>query len=544
MYSAAQTTSKKQRNGKKNFQLIFLLSFFLSLLFGLSTYLLQQLQSPWFVLCLLGIVVTWIHTYFVWQQQVKFQHQRQQFLAQQQQNHLILQAIDSGLFLLNRDLKLSQQYSKQLESILNNDDLKDKNIIDILKPMVFANEIKLIELFFKQLFNDKLPDHLINELNPLSQLDVLIEHQGQASERSLCFQFTRIYQNQQIDHILVNIIDSTHALAQKKQTLRSDLHNQSLLNVIQQETALIGQFIEQTQLQLQQMEDNLNLEEGQSEQYKALLPPLTQTVNQLMQATGNINVPLFTHILNDVKNTLLHLKQQSYLQKTDFQPLQTATEQLYLFVNTLKQIHARLDVTDQTASESKSAKLIDLFDEEEDNIVAQWSNQLSQLAQQQEKDIRLVAEHVSFQHLPLKISYKLQDFTWYLIQLSAHYGIESSFERDLKDKNIQACIEVDLIDLPEYYQLVIQDDGQGMDLGLIATKAIDLGWLEENHVHIDTKQLLQFLLTAEFADFFSQVNERGLSLHQIHEWLTEQGGSIDICTQAQQYTRFTLTMPK
>ena len=55
-----------------------------------------------------------------------------QLIDTQQQTHAILKSVGNGLFLINQDLKISKEYSKQLETILGQHNLAEQDLLQIL----------------------------------------------------------------------------------------------------------------------------------------------------------------------------------------------------------------------------------------------------------------------------------------------------------------------------------------------------------------------------------------------------------------------------
>ena len=86
-----------------------------------------------------------------------------QLIDTQQQTHTILNTVGSGLFLINQDLKISKEYSKQLETILGQHHLAEQSLLQILSQLVTEHELMVIQGFLKQLFDAKVNERLLQE---------------------------------------------------------------------------------------------------------------------------------------------------------------------------------------------------------------------------------------------------------------------------------------------------------------------------------------------------------------------------------------------
>ena len=217
-----------------------------------------------------------------------------QLIDTQQQTHAILKSVGNGLFLINQDLKISKEYSKQLETILGQHNLAEQDLLQILSQLVLEPELLVIQGFFKQLFDGKVNEKLIQELNPLSQIDVRIHSaQGKRTHRCLNFQFTRIYEHKHIVSALVNVSDITRSMQQQQQTVfRSDLQANLLLAIMHADQEAVLQFNKQAKLQLEAIHEILTQESGSTKSQKLKIEPLTQHIHQLRHSANQLNLQM------------------------------------------------------------------------------------------------------------------------------------------------------------------------------------------------------------------------------------------------------------
>lgn len=536
----------------KKLHLIFVFNLILSGILFFTAYLLWNLQSVWYIMPLLGIIMQFLYAYFVWQQQTQFQRQQQYSFAQQQQYEMMLQNINSGLFLLDKNHNFSQQHSRHLNTLLHQSELRGQNMVAALRPFISKTEAQLIERFLQQLFDPTISLHLLQELNPLSHIDLYATEQNTGYKpKCLSFHFTRIYEQHDIAHILVTINEiSSDSQIIHATPHATDTHTQFLLSLIYLDAISLQNIILQVNQHIEALSHLLKQECNRPEAYKLLIPTLLQHTEQLQQIANQYELTVLCHLLDEFHLQLHDLKQQHYLNHIHFQPLLVLTQRLQNLVHLMEQIDARFEALKQT---SKPQHLIseqinypmDLTWQEDDQV-QQWQHDLARIAQHNNKTIHLSCPSHLFQHLPLQLAYKLQDCTWYLIQYAAIHNIEEPLLRKHQGKKPFGQITVSLSSSDSQHILTIEDDGQGIDLAAITLYAIELGWLAENQTSsTNSEQWLHCLFEPEFA-LLSTVNEANdaPNLYSLRQWLDEQGGQINIETQPNTLTRITILIPK
>ena len=467
-----------------------------------------------------------------------------QLLDTQQQTHAILKSVGSGLFLINTDLKISNEYSKQLESILGQHDLAQKSLLQILSQLVSETELLVIQGFLKQLFDSKVNEKLIQELNPLNQIDVrIVNTQGKRSNRCLDFQFTRIYEHKHIVSVLVNVTDITRSMQQQQQTVfRPDLQANLLLAIMHANRDEVAQFSKQSKLQLETIHEILSQESGSTKSQKLKIEPLTQHIHQLRCNANQLNLQMLVYLSDEFEQHLLYLKQQNYLNHDDFLPLDITLDQMDHVLQTINQVHTRLQQAEVPAT---SAPTVSIASPE--TTLQRWQHDVQQLAKRQHKNIHLICTNASFQNLPIQWVDKIQDLTWHLISNAVVHGIESADDREAMAKTEHGQVTVSLLDMGQEYRLSIEDDGKGIDYEAVQAHAADLGWCQDElGAPINKIQMLQYLFQAEFSTLGQMSSDAGdgMGLYWVQTWVDEMRGHIDVVTQPHQFTRFIITLPK
>ena len=129
-------------------------------------------------------------------------------LAQaRQQTTDILNTVNEGLFLIDKNMVLSDEYSRSTEQILHKSELKGKTLTDLLKDTISQQDLDSTKLFIEQLYNAWVVEELIQDLNPLKNIRMsYVDDKGRTQIRFLDFNFLRIVEKSgEISKVFVSV---------------------------------------------------------------------------------------------------------------------------------------------------------------------------------------------------------------------------------------------------------------------------------------------------------------------------------------------------
>ena len=117
-----------------------------------------------------------------------------------------LETVDEGLFLVNRNLGISDQQSTKTSEIFSRSDAIKENLLNFLSDYISAKDKETTKDYFDLLFDERKPEKLILELNPLQQVAIQVPDGNLGFiHKSLKFTFTRVIDNNVIKRILTTI---------------------------------------------------------------------------------------------------------------------------------------------------------------------------------------------------------------------------------------------------------------------------------------------------------------------------------------------------
>ncbi|MCF8358734.1 MAG: chemotaxis protein CheA [Prolixibacteraceae bacterium] len=146
--------------------------------------------------------------------------------------------------------------------------------------------------------------------------------------------------------------------------------------------------------------------------------------------------------------------------------------------------------------------------------------------------------------LDKKIIEQLSDPIMHILRNSVDHGIELPDERIKKGKRDTGKITMKIYHQSNNVIIKIIDDGKGIDVREIERIAIKRKLIEKNHKLTDNELLnMVFLPGFSSAKTISNVSGRGVGLDVVKENITEIRGSINIETEVNVNTVFTIRLP-
>jgi len=135
----------------------------------------------------------------------------------------------------------------------------------------------------------------------------------------------------------------------------------------------------------------------------------------------------------------------------------------------------------------------------------------------------------------------LKDPLLHLVRNAVDHGIESSQQRRAAGKPLPAQVSVSAALRGSQVEIVVADDGRGLDYDAIRAKARQRGLPEAR----DERELAQLLFVPGFstAAILTEVSGRGVGLDVVKSQIESLHGTVEIQSRPGQGTRFVLTAP-
>jgi len=139
---------------------------------------------------------------------------------------------------------------------------------------------------------------------------------------------------------------------------------------------------------------------------------------------------------------------------------------------------------------------------------------------------------------------RLQSPLEHMLRNSIDHGIESAEKRAAANKDATGHVLLDLKREGGDVIVQIKDDGQGINLDAVRSRAISQGLLKEDQ-HISDYELQQLILLPGFstASEVTQISGRGVGMDVVNSEIKHMGGSISIQSEPGKGTEITVRLP-
>lgn len=132
----------------------------------------------------------------------------------------------------------------------------------------------------------------------------------------------------------------------------------------------------------------------------------------------------------------------------------------------------------------------------------------------------------------------------HMLRNSVDHGIETEQQRRDAGKPAAGQITLGLVREGNEIVLVLEDDGAGIDLERVRSKAVEAG-LMDAEAELTPHEVLQFILESGFstATEVTQISGRGVGLDVVHSEIKQLGGVMDIQSLEGHGTKFIIRLP-
>lgn len=485
-----------------------------------------------------------------------------QAAAAQRETAEIMANVNTGLFLLNKDLSIGNQYSAQLTNIMGTDQIAGENLAQLLKNKVTAKDLEITEGFVKQLYNPRVKEKLIDDLNPLKK--VLLQDEGKTSgaNKYLDFKFSRVYDQNNIARILVNVQDVTQQVRLEQrleeERAQNDLQIEMLTTILNVSPTIINEFIRNTKQNIVKINNILKTPGSDQGALRDKLAQMYRIMHSLKGEASALNLHTFTNIANNFEEKLKGLQAKDKLSGNDFLPLTIHLDELLNLSNTIESLGLRINqnaapVADTSAAPASSgtSEVYTIKPQITANTANGGMNAFYQqfadnIATRQQKQVQLKASGFNSIQPPADIAAVIKDITIQLVRNAVVHGIETPEVRESRGKPVVGKINLSLIELSESYKLMIEDDGNGLDFDAIRARAVQMGYDANDLAQWSEQRLTTLLFKSGFSTREQADDDagRGVGMDIIQAHIDQMNGQINVDSQAGKYTRMTVKIPK
>lgn len=489
-----------------------------------------------------------------------------QVVAAQRETQEIMETVNTGLFLLDKDLKVGNQYSAALEGIMGTNRLAGEKLSTILRNRISDSDLQTAEEFVDQLYNPRVKAKLVDSLNPLNKI-MLHDGTGADENRYLDFRFSRVYEDKEIARILVSVNDVTDVVRLEhrleKERAQNDRQIEMLTTILNVSPRTINEFIAGTHMRIEKMNDILKNPGSSQFELEGKLKAIYREMHSLKGESSALKLHSFTKIASEAEDKLHALQNQGKLSGNDFLPLIVHLDELLNLANTIQDLGERInasqaasaagmqtqDATSQAATAPTPASKAEPLDAK-----AEFGEYLVQfaadIAERQGKRIEVDISRMAGVRIPKDLSVPVKEVCIQLLRNAIVHGIADSQTRVQSGKEPVGKITIYFAENAganhDHFLFAVEDDGQGIDYEAIRERLINSGKYSADKVlQFNQTQLLNTLFSSGFStkDEADEDGGRGVGLDIVKERVKEYGGKINVQTEKGKFSRFVIKLP-
>ncbi|WP_066804093.1 ATP-binding protein [Moraxella oblonga] len=467
----------------------------------------------------------------------------------------IMATVNTGLFLLDKDLNIGQQYSKALVDIIGTKRLAGENLTDVLSHRISETDLETTRQFIEQLYNTRVKEKLVNDLNPLNK--VMFYDEGSAKNRYLDFKFSRVYEGKEISRILVNVNDVSNAvyLEQRleKERAQNDMQIEMLTTILNVSPRVIHEFIRNTHTHIDKMNTILKNPGSSQFELETKLKSMYREMHSLKGEASALKLHSFTKIASDAEDKLHALQNQSKLSGNDFLPLTVQLDELLNLSNTITNLGERIGNTVATMSKM-DAEPQTRTERERPDAKTELGGYLVQfghdIAKRQQKQIQVDVSGMAGVSIPDSLSVVTKEICVQLLRNAVVHGIADGQTRIANGRPLVGQVAISAKEEREdgqnYFLFTVEDDGLGIDYDNIRQRLVDAGKYSDEDVRaLSEAQLLNTLFSSGFStrSVTDEDGGRGVGLDIVKDRVKEYGGKISVQSEKGKFARFVVKLP-
>ncbi len=490
----------------------------------------------------------------------------------------ILRTVNEGLFLLDKDLKLGSERSLALNSIFRREDFTELTFDTLLKGIVPEKTLKTAMDYVALLWGERVNEKLVKTINPLNEVEVHFDNPaGGFDTHYLEFDFNRVKSEGSLSHLLVTVNDVTKRVMLSRELQESQEKAQAqldlLLRILHVEPDSLTGFLTDADVSLKMVNSILKEPAREETAFRAKIDGIYRQVHAVKGEAAALGLKTVEQRAHAFEESLNDLKSRPTLSGSDFLPLVVKLDDLFNHLAQVREMLGRLVDLHQAIATRRTATGGTIAPEKVDAWLAGKHDQTMQmqaLPQQQQNDAevavglertledlanRVAASHekrvtlkcVGLNNVPESYKRAVKDITIQLVRNAVVHGIETPDQRAKAQKAESGLLGVEFTQRgSEGFELVVQDDGRGLQLDRIKEVAVERGLITPAQAALlDPRQTMALIFRPGFstADKVTTDAGRGAGMDLVRILVAELGGRVGLASAGGRFSKFKIWLP-
>ena len=455
----------------------------------------------------------------------------------------ILNTVREGLFLVDEQRIISNEYSNEMEEIFQTDNIGGREFTDLLGKIVLPKDLENMKTFVEVLFDPKVVENLIGNLNPLKQVKVSLESStGNIENKYLNFNFFRVISRGKIRNILVSVSDISDKIRLQEELESSKNESEQqiemLISFMNANPETLNNFLEDSANSLEKVNKVLKAPISGKIDFREKIDKIFIQIHKVKGDASALSLDAFAERAHDLESKLNDLKYVTDIKGMDFLPLTILLDELISYTDTLTGLSSQRGLSSIVQEYSQTSY--------ENQDWLHLEKLVADVAKDCNKEVSFVTSGLTEINLSDEHKKMVNTFCVQMLRNSLVHGIETPDERLLKNKLKSGRIDLRASQLPDgSIELILQDDGQGFDHKKIAKNLIEKGIVTDDEIANWTPEhIVKYLFSQGISTAHVGMHAgRGVGLNVIIENLKKLGGRLKLQQSVGKYCQFRMTLP-
>ena len=473
----------------------------------------------------------------------------------------VLKSSELGLFLLDAKHRIQPQMSRAMTQLFRREDFTNLSLEKLFAPLVSAKTLSAVRAWLARLLEGTQNDAPCAD--PLQDLEVRLPNQdGSFDSAHYAVAFTAIDQDTQPRAWLVRVSDITARIQQQREIEDLQAHHQLqgeiLRSVLQAGGARFGAFLQRTDAGMKTINGVLKKPAREADAFRHKLEETLEEVDRIRRDAAALKLTGLAAAARLFEDALQELRSRGTLSGGDFLPLAVKLDQLYGQFAQLRACTTQAGASRAPVPDGVDALLTDNGTQiiEAPGLLPQLMaaagslhSTLSTLTElvAQENDKQVVLECTGLEWVPARYQSTIKNVAIQLIRNAVMHGIENTAVRAAAGKPPHGTLLLDFKAMPDGgYELLFQDDGQGLDPDVVRRTAVQRGVVSADAAaRLRDKQAIKLIFKSGYTTMAGADADvaHGAGMSLVRRYVHESGGRIALASLLGHETRFKVTLP-
>lgn len=460
----------------------------------------------------------------------------------------ILATVHQGLFLLHADGRIGEQRSASLQRLFGRTIAGQAHFVnDVLTPVLADAEARENAAeFIAMLFDKKVKPTLLEQINPLTSVEVDTPDDAQHRKKYLHFGFEQVKLGGKVDSLLVSVINVTQEVVLQRElaltAARAKTEIEQLLGILEQDPALLHAFIAGARARIEQMNEVLRHVRADAAAYADAIDRVARDIHAIKGEAALLNLETVAGRAHALEDELAQLRRRDELNGEDLIAVAVGANELLDWIERIDAIIGRL--SGFAAETARAGGAPQPVADALAPVVEALQRLGADIARDLGKEVLFEADFPPLRTIPDDLSQLCREALPQLIRNAIVHGIEAPDVRRQHDKTPAGSLRMRF----EFagangYRIRVRDDGAGISLAALRRSAAATGRFSEAELQrMDDRQLVELLFEPGVSTLAAANRHggRGDGMAVVRTVLARVGARLRLQSSAGAFTEFVI----